>query len=348
MFSSERLGRVTRWWRLPFWTLALFTGAKSFADNPILGSRRLNRAGLHVWRVKAAHALARSRRRRLAKGLPDELRNQFDRNGFIIVRDFLPDQQFRELQAQILQSELPTRVHQQGDTLTRRVTVDPDLRDRFRQLDHLLEDPRWRPILSYVASTRSEPLYYIQTILGGVDEGPPDPQLKLHADTFHPSMKAWLFLTDVADDGRPLTYVAGSHRLSAERLAWEHRKSVEVLASGDRLSERGSLRISPAELNGLGLPQPTRFAVPANTLVAIDTYGFHARGNSDKPTKRVEIWAYSRRAPFLPWAGGGLMSWKPIADRRARWLNRLGDWADRRGLAKQHWLPEGLRRPINS
>ena len=46
----------------------------------------------------------RSRRRRLAKGLPDELRNQFDRNGFIIVRDFLPDQQFRELQAQIFRA----------------------------------------------------------------------------------------------------------------------------------------------------------------------------------------------------------------------------------------------------
>jgi hypothetical protein len=347
MFSSERLGRVTRWWRLPFWTLALFTGAKSFADNPILGSRRLNRAGLHVWRVKAAHALARSRRRRLAKGLPDELRIQFDRNGFIIVRDFLPEQQFQKLQAQILGSELPTRIHQQGDTLTKRVTVDPELRKRFPALDDVFDDPRWRPTLSYVASTRSEPLYYVQTILGGAEEGPPDPQLQLHADTFHPSLKAWLFLTDVEEDGRPLTYVAGSHRPSAERLEWEHRKSIDVLGSGDRLSERGSLRVAPEDLRKLGLPQPTRFAVPANTLVAIDTYGFHARADSDKPTKRVEIWAYSRRTPYLPWIGGGLMSWRPIAERRGRWLNSLLDWSQRRGLAKQHWKFQGLRRPMD-
>jgi NAD(P)-dependent dehydrogenase (short-subunit alcohol dehydrogenase family) len=82
---SRRTG-ILRWWRLPFWTFALFTGAKSFADNPIIGSRRLNRAGLHVWRVKAAHALARSRRRRLARLLPAELREQFDREFAINVR----------------------------------------------------------------------------------------------------------------------------------------------------------------------------------------------------------------------------------------------------------------------
>ena len=54
----------SQWWRAPFWVLALLTGAKSFADNPILGSQRLNASGLHVWRLKLAHALARSRRAR--------------------------------------------------------------------------------------------------------------------------------------------------------------------------------------------------------------------------------------------------------------------------------------------
>ncbi|NUT01788.1 MAG: phytanoyl-CoA dioxygenase [Sphingomonas sp.] len=347
MFSPERIGRILRWWRLPFWSLAVFTGAKSFVDNPVLGSRRLNRAGLHVWRVKTAHALASRRRRRLARLLPATLRDEFDRNGFAVVRDFLPVEDFNELQSSLLGSELPTRVHQQGDTLTRRVAVDPDLRRKVPQLDRLLESPVWTGLMAYVASTRSRPLYYVQTILGGVAEGPPDPQLELHADTFHPSMKAWLFLTDVDEDGRPLTYVAGSHRASPERLDWERRKSITVLDEGDRLSERGSLRISPAELGEIGLPQPTRFAVPANTLVVIDTYGFHARGDSDQPTKRVELWAFSRRTPFLPWTGLDLLSWRPLADRRAQWISSLLDWADRRGWRKQHWTQAGLRRPID-
>jgi hypothetical protein len=341
--SGPRLSPVS-WWRLPFSFLALFTGAKSFRDNPLLGSRRLNRAGLHVFRLRAAHALARWRRARLAHLVPGELREQFDRDGFIEIRDFLPPEEFRRFQADILGTELECRVHQQGDTVTRRVPVTPGLRRRFGSLDRLFRDRTWRGLLAYVATTRSKPLYYLQTILGGAAAGPRDPQLELHSDTFQPSMKAWLFLTDVPDDGRPLTYVAGSHRLSAERIAWEKRRSIEVLETGDRLSQRGSLRVSADELRRLGLSQPKRFCVPANTLVVIDTCGFHARADSDRPTLRVELWAYSRRTPFLPWAGAGPLSWPPLADRRAQWLATAIDWLDRVGLKKQHWRPGRARR----
>ena len=337
--------RILRWWRAPWWLFALATGAKSFFDNPILGSRRLNRAGLHVARKRIAHALADRRRRSLRRHLPIELREQFDRDGFIIVRDLLPEADFRRLQADLLNTELAAREHQQGDTVTRRVAVGPDVLRRFPALAALLDSPRWKAILAYVASSRAAPLYYVQTISGGLDAPLPDPQVHLHSDTFHPSMKAWLFLTDVADDGRPLTYVAGSHRLTPERARWEQRKTTAI-DSADRLSQRGSLRVEVEELDALGLPQPTRFAVPANTLVAIDTSGFHARADSDHPTLRVELWAYSRRTPFLPWSGGHLMSWRPLAIRRAEWLGSLVDWLDRRGWMKQHWRPAGRRRPI--
>ena len=36
-------------------------------------------------------------------------------------------------------------------------------------------------------------------------DGPPDPQVELHSDAFHPSLKAWLFLTDVAEGAQILT-----------------------------------------------------------------------------------------------------------------------------------------------
>jgi hypothetical protein len=345
--SLKLLGGALRWWRAPFWLLALFTGSKSFADNPILGSTALNRAGLHGWRVSAAHALTRWRRERLAHLVPAHLREQFDRDGFAVINDAIPPDEFRRLQQMMLGSEFECRAHRQGDTVTRRVPVGPDLLRHMPALATVLGSRRWTGFMAYVAGTRNRPLYYIQTVSGGITEGPADPQLQLHSDTFHPSLKAWLFLTDVEDDGRPLTYVAGSHRLSRERLAWERRKSVDVLQSGDRLSQRGSFRIRPDELEALGLPQPTRFSVPANTLVIADTCGFHARANSNRPTVRVELWAYGRRNPFLPWTGGGLLSWPAIADRRADLLYKLMDWLDRRGLAKQHWKRAGRRRPID-
>jgi Phytanoyl-CoA dioxygenase (PhyH) len=332
----------------PAWVLALLTGAKSFADNPILGSPTLNRWGLHVWRLRGAHALASWRRRRLAHLVPAHLREEFDRNGFVLVKDVLPPDEFARLKAALFEAELESRAHQQGDTITRRVAVGPDLRRRFPQLDGLLKGHAWKGLMAYVASTRSEPLYYVQTILGGVVEGPPDPQLQLHSDTFHPSLKAWLFLTDVGEDGRPLTYVAGSHRLTEKRIAWERQRSMEVLSSGDRLSQRGSFRISEQELAALGLPRPTQFCVPANTLVVVDTCGFHARADSTVPTVRVELWGYCRRTPFLPWTGGDLLSWSPIAQRRAQWAGAIVDWFDRRGMMKQHWRPTGPRRVSDS
>lgn len=344
--KQNRLKVLFRWWRAPLWLLALATGAKSFADNPILGSEALNRGGLHVARLKLAHRLAWWRRRRLASAVPAEWRERFDRDGFVAIPNFLPAGVFERLKRALLEGEFECREHQQGDTITRRVPVGPELLRQVPELQALLAEPRWKRLLAYVATTRSEALYYIQTIAAGVAQGPSDPQLQLHSDTFHPSLKAWLFLTDVAGDGRPLTYVAGSHRLTAERLAWERERSCSI-GDADRLSQRGSLRISPEELPALGLPPATRFAVRANTLVVADTYGFHARADSDRPTLRVELWAYCRRTPFLPWAGLDPLSLPPFAKRRAEWAAAIMDWLDRRGIAQQHWRPAGKRRPID-
>lgn len=334
------------WWRAPFWLLALGTGAKSFADNPILGSTALNRRGLHAARVRLAHRMAWLRRRRLAAALPQAWREQFDKDGFVEVRDFLPLEIFARLKEAVLHSEFETRAQQQGDTVTRRVPIGPSMLRQIPELRALLECKQWRRLLAYVASTRTEPLYYIQTISTAKVPGPPDPQLSLHADTFHPSLKAWLFLTDVTDDQSPLTYVPGSHLLTPQRLDWEQARSL-ALSETDRLSQRGSFRISPQEIAALGLPPAKRFAVPANTLVAIDTCGFHARGSSTSPTVRAEIWAFVRRTPFIPWTGFDLLSWKPIAIRRTSWMSAIVDQLDRLGIKKQHWRSAGHRRPID-
>ncbi|UUR08082.1 phytanoyl-CoA dioxygenase family protein [Sphingomonas glaciei] len=331
-----------RWLFLPLWFLALFTGAKSFVDNPLLGSRRLNRLGLHGWRVRLAHRLAGLRRRRLSRDLDPALRRQFDANGFIEVRDWLPSDAFHSLRTALLDMETGCRTQGQGDTVTVRVPLGPEVLGKVPQLAKVLNGPRWKAAMSYVAGSGVRPLYYLQAIEGGVLGGPPDPQQDLHADTFQPSMKAWLFLTDVGEEDRPLRYVPGSHRLTPERLEWEQRRSIDVARKGDRLSQRGSLRIGESDLADLGLSEPVSFSVPANTLVVIDTCGFHARAASSRTSLRVEIWALQRRQPFLPWAG---RSFLPLAvDGRATWLLGLADLLDRVGLRKQHWTRAGSWR----
>jgi hypothetical protein len=321
----------------PIWLGQLLTGAKSFGDNPILGSRRLNELGLHAGRVALAHRLASHRRARLAHLVSDEDRAAFARDGFVLRRDFLPAAQFAALVDETKAYRGPARETIQGDAITRRIVLDGAAQARMPAVHALLRMPEWRGLVRYVGSADAEPIVYLQTILSHAVEGAqPDPQLELHADTFHPSVKAWLFLTDVAEDDGPFVYVPGSHRLSEQRLAWERRMSIEIQAR-DRLTRRGSFRIDAATLDALGLPPPRACAVPANTLVVADTFGFHARGASARPSLRVEVWAYGRRSPFLPWVG--LDPWRipGLGDRRAHWYWSVADMIEGAGGKVNVW-----------
>lgn len=328
----------------PVWALQLATGYKSFLDNPLIGSRRLNRHGLHVVRVKVADGLCRWRRRRLARKVRPEWREAFDREGFVAIPDILSSAEFGALREAVLRYEGPAREMRQGDAITRRMAVDPAMLRAIPALRRLLERKDIFALFHYVASYRITPLHYVQTIVSKVGGGDPDPQEMLHADSFHSSLKAWLFLNPVGIEDGPFTYVPGSHRFTPERLAWERARSLADPRAIDRLSARGSPRIRECELAAMDLPAPKVLAVAANTLVVADTVGFHARGPSLRPGERVELWSYARRNPFLPWLGGDPSSLPGIAERRVGLI-----WRVRDHLAKQigqPWKPVGRRTPV--
>src|ERR1700709_682827 len=85
----------------PFWAMQLLTGAKSFMDNPMIGSRRLNERGLHVGRVALAHRLAARRRGVIAGQVDAADRAAFERDGFVVKRDFLAPAVFEALRGQV-------------------------------------------------------------------------------------------------------------------------------------------------------------------------------------------------------------------------------------------------------
>jgi hypothetical protein len=112
--------------------------------------------------------------------------------------------------------------------------------------------------------------------------------------------------------------------------------SLAAARSADTESRQGSFRIELDELAQLGLPEPRVFAVPANTLIVADTFGFHARGPSSGRSLRVEIWAYGRRSPFIPWAGFDPWTGAGLARRSlAGW--RLGDALEKAGIKPHRW-----------
>jgi hypothetical protein len=204
-----------RYLMAPIWLAALATGAKSFRDNPLIGSAELNRRGLHARRARLAHRMAWRRRARLAHLISAQDRAAFDRDGFVVREEFLPRGEFDRLRNAVMAHQAPAREMLQGDTITRRIAVDPDFIAAVPEIKGLLSNPDWRGLNRYVGSFDQEPLTYVQTILSHIRQSKPDPQTDLHADTFHPTVKAFYFLTDVAEDEGPFVYVPGSHRFDA-------------------------------------------------------------------------------------------------------------------------------------
>src|SRR6201994_2268005 len=152
------------WLLAPWHVAALATGEKSFRDNPVIGSPALNRAGLHIARVRLAHRMAEWRRRRLCTLISKDDRAAFERDGFILKPDFLPAADYAALKEQVLSFRGPVRHQFQGDALTRRIALDERTLTNLPALQTLINGPEWLGLVRYVGSYRLEPQIYIQTI----------------------------------------------------------------------------------------------------------------------------------------------------------------------------------------
>ncbi|KZM48507.1 phytanoyl-CoA dioxygenase family protein [Labrenzia sp. OB1] len=304
--------------KTPFYAAELATGGKSFRDNPLIGSRRLNEAGLHVKRIELAERMADARRRRLAHLVAQEDRAAYARDGFIQKRGLLAESDLEGLRAEVATTPFDSWDMRQGNAVTRFIPLPPKVLKNLPYLRNFVWSEPFQNGLRYVGSTNGDPLVYLHIVMTDPKVGKKaDPQTAFHSDTFHPTAKAWFFLYDIDDAEGPFTYVPGSHRLTPERLAWEHEQSLTAATHKDRLHARGSFRLRADELDRLNYPEPLRFAVPGNTLVVADTHGFHARATSERPSVRVGIYGSLRRNPFLPWTGMDLFNLPGLRGRQS-------------------------------
>lgn len=115
-----QIGNILRY---PLWTAQILSSTKSFARNPVLGNPRLNEMGLHVWRLSTAHRLAAARRARIARRIDPDLRAAFDRDGFFVIRDYLPPETWARLKAETDAARLPAREMREGQTVTRHLPL---------------------------------------------------------------------------------------------------------------------------------------------------------------------------------------------------------------------------------
>lgn len=300
----------------------LLTAVKSFSAVGPIGDAGWNERGLHARRVQLACAFNRVRRARLRGLLSVELRARFDREGFVILPDFLPQPLFTALRQQVRALDTSVRERTEGSTLLSKIPIDAGVLRAVPALQQLRVDPRFVGLMAYGEGNRRPPLLFLQAVKQRPDLSAQDPQCDLHRDTFHPTVKAWLYLNDVAEQAGPLVYVPGSHRLDAARLAWEREKS--IIATRDPHQRQSSFRIDERELSALGCAAPCRLPVAANTLIVADTFGFHARGRSQRRSLRLEVWATGNRSPFLSYELDRALQQLTRSAHRVNWRTRAG------------------------
>ena len=297
----------------PLWALQLVSGAKSFRSNGLIGSRTLNRLGLHVARKVAAHGVTAARRAALAPLVPSELRAAFRRDGYVVVPDFLPPAEFEALREEaIALTASATRRIQEGDTRTDLSVVDDEALAAAPNLKRFIRGRRFLDLCNYVGSRLKHPFCQVQVLQRDFTANQSDPQKTLHADTFHPTLKGWLFLDDVGPEQGPFHYAPGSHRLTRRRLAWEYAQSLAARSSPDEHVSAGSFRADPEDLRAMGLAEPVAISVRANTLVLADTVGFHRRGEAQDSRPRRAIYVFIRTNPFNPILGFRSNAWRKL------------------------------------
>lgn len=312
--------------KTPLWVAELASGAKSFCDNPIIGSRRLNEKGLHVGRLQLAERMGDWRRKRLSGLVEHEDAESYYRDGFVVRRNALPEDQFQKLKLEVTENRFQAQEMWQGHTVTRFTPITRQMTQDLPEFGAFMNGKLFQGLLKFVGSWNADPISFIHTVFADPQRGERDPQTVFHSDTFQPTAKCWYFLEDVEDTEGPFTYVPGSHRLTPARIAWEQRQAIEVSTGERTMNSLGSFRIGEEELAELGYSAPVRLAVPANTLVVADTHGFHRRASSDHPTTRLGIYGSLRRNPFTPWAGLDPFMLPGLRGRQAEIHDAINNW----------------------
>ena len=320
-------------YKIPLWIIELLTTAKSFKDNPIIGSPLLNCMGLHVVRLLMSHAIMRGRMWMLALPISAKDRKSYFRDGYIIKENFLSDEEFEALEKEARAFKGEVREARQGDTLTHRAVLSPDVLQHQSAFKKFISNKLFTRLARFTSGHFREPLYYLEEVKNQYCQGAVDPQKSLHNDTFHPSMKCWFFIDDVSDNTGPFTFVPGSHKPTWERLKWQYRMSLNAKDASNHLHARGSTRFTDEDIKELGLPEPHAFSVNKNTLLIVNVFGIHRRGDSSEKSTRLALWGDSRTNPFIPFPGiGGKFINEIQYYFLSKYRKKIDDNAEKRGI----------------
>lgn len=265
-------------------------GQAKAIDDPLL-----NRLGVQVARTVGAHGALGARRwpmpadPALVRAI-EAVRN----DGYAVIEDLLTDQELERVDVAVSRAiadeSVPVRMVDNGGVEVA-VRWRGDLPDDLRSdIDLFFGHPTVLALGSAAERLSLEPGSGRCTIQDQVVVGhAPDREAEIHADTFQPTHKLWLYLTDVSEADGPLVFYPGSHRLRVQSLAAVYRESVGTNAGSRRISER--------ELARSGFERRALLC-RRNSLVIANTHGYHGRAQGAPGGHRTSLSIELRSDPF--------------------------------------------------
>jgi len=118
-----------------------------------------------------------------------------------------------------------------------------------------------------------------------------DINLVWHTDTFHPTLKGFLYLKPLAKEDGPFEFCSGGHRLTLRRIFFEYFSSLRFKSS-QGFRAPNALKIYPNT-------EVQTFSNLGNSLIIADTFGFHRRGERTTKGKRYSLHISCRTNPFV-------------------------------------------------
>ncbi len=265
------------------------------------GSVLANRLGLQLARIAAVNGAFRLRRRTIDGDIRPYV-EAYERDGIVVIEDFLPADVFAQIQEECREA------HEAGRFKSECVEDNSILEETL-----VLKKPKLMPttwatlahhewLMRLVSTiTRLPAPEHIDLEVSYMTKTPDAPQPKrlvgtnyLHADTHYPSAKAWLFLEDIDEENGAFVYAKGTQKMTLAKLRYEYAASVRV-AKAER---DGTMSVTvPATIVRAPTPRQRRamkvleapFGGKANTLVVVNVGGFHKRGEFLERHERKQI-----------------------------------------------------------
>jgi len=245
-----------------------------------------NMLGLQVLRTLAYHLQWRARRNLLGnKTAPSAEATSMEQDGFLVIRNFLDDDLYRELRefyyAEVAKHPEPTNV---GPKLLAPILSDPrkpaPAPDVIKRA--FTENPRLNEIVEYCSAHTQNvgPLvrlhhYFVNESDVGIRETAQTDEL--HYDLPLNHMRAFYFVEECSRDNAAFEFAARSHRFNRNRLYAEYHDSIVQSRARQNKPDAKAAPIRE-DLIKLLEAKPEPLEAPGNSLVLFNTMGLHRRG----------------------------------------------------------------------